>query len=1451
MEIEDRSFDDDIKKNSEDKSEGKTIKVSHRKKSNQEKTESNSIKQEINEISKEESKNKSLRCLNCFSIPLLFLNHSTHTVKINCNTGHNISMDIKDYLEKGYLNNFYNQICSQCKSKIDVLTERKNYYCKECNEIFCRTCIKNHNLIFNNNENQNFVHHFVNLDKFDTTCVLHNETYDYFCLECNRNICQYCYYSQHKVHKIVDLDDIILRRKEFKKIKDNFNIEKENLNLASQLMKKLIIKIKREVNKILEYKEAELKFKESVIKIYEKKVDNYNIIKNIKNLLFNTSKFNIDKSNSFIDQLNYFYDYINKDLSKLRQDNAQSKKSYSSINSRLTNSNISNDYSKDNSKDNSRDNIKINVNSNNTLSRVRDDKNFLLNQLDRNNRLNYSKNKGKSYDKLKKKKIEKKEKEKDTRPNNLILHKKRNTMQNNSELLLDNHLNKIVDNKKIKNLKKNNKIKDIKSEYRNISYINSNQMMNSGDEFDLKNISRESRNDKVEYDHKMKSQKSKKSDEDKVLSTLTFSSEKENLVDNSIEVKVGKFELNKNEEKEKEKEKEKKNVNENEKKVNDGEKKIKKKSKKIIKKKTKKIKKKITKDENDTSESGSNLAISNRKLKKVNDKSENSLVKNEENENEKEVKKENEIQKEKMNGEEKEKDKEKEREREKEVEKHVEKRKEKLIEKEDSKEGGEEKEKKGEKEEEKGDNNAKEKKDEEEIANESDIIHKDNLNPYKKIHVNMNNVNIKDKNEIKNKQIKSKIFNESNAEDKKNEEQNKNKTNNENKKIKVKETKETKETKEIKENKQNIKVIKNNRDIVDNNIKLYSNKDLKIPKPEMKKKYDIFGTYYRHKKVYNKNHSRNSTCNFKMNHSVADFYSYFNLNESIKEDKKRIQHVFRDPSYEKRRTSLLFNSEYNLNNNASFSFGSTSHLKIFNFMGQKINKDIGNEFGNEEEDKSNNNVVKNINNSNNKKDINNSNNKQKSNNNGNENKKNSKNNSANNIPKINDNSKSYSNKKENNSTINDSNKIENNNSIDKEKNKINNINDLDDKDNNEKIYDNNNEELSSINHSSNNKNEISINNNNENNNIENSKQIINLNEFTPIEDKEFYLTDGITLNEFKPKTLRLTVKEFENTVFSLLEINYSIFAVGFLNGEIDIYDTNDIICLFSIIEHNSRISNMCLLKEPDTFLSSSFDYTMKKIKIIEDKKTYVVEFVFDGYNNIIYKGIELFNGHILSISFGGIINIWNKLTGKAYVCGQKNVIEDEELYDAIEINNKLLAISTDENLHFFNINTNKTEFLIHSKIISDLDFKERNNLVLINSNILGILLKDEIGLVDITHRQVIHRCSIYGGKPETITLMKDKTLLISVSNYNLKDYDNETEEKNSLNKINKVIFLQYELVNNGLSFLIKKEEVSDKINSKDYCRITSVVEFNNGIITFSTSGMEDNKMCGTISAFDY
>ena len=1178
-------------------------------KSEHDKTKS-TIPQNPTDKTIDESKNKCLRCLNCFSIPLLLYNNTTHSIKLNCNQKHNISIDIKDYLKKGFTNNFNHQICSQCKSKVDDLTEKKYYYCKECNDIFCRNCIKKHNLIFNNNNTNNNnnvaenVHHFINLEKYDTTCILHNETFDYFCLDCTENICQCCYQSQHKTHKIVDLDDIILKRKDFTKIKDYFNLEKESLKIASSLMKKLIIKIKKEIKTILEYKEAELNFKENLINIYEKKVDNYNIITNLKNLLFNNSPFVIDSKKSYIEQLNYFYEYMNKDSAKIK-----AKKSNSNMKRQAS---LNND-------ENSKKNLTC-LNSNKELNEPKEDK-----KSEEKGKKSREK-KNKSSDKIIKKMKNKKIPKKDIEMNKMIYHKKRNTEELHEVDFLTAH----------DNSKESNNIKADKKD--------ENSLLNSFDETEKK---KGKNNDKIDENE---GKEVNKDDESKNNNTLESE----------------KIENNKNA------------------------------SKKIkVKKIVKKIKKKIPKKENETS-ANTSISSNNKKVLVIND---NLIIDKNDNKTTNNITYNNNINT--IN---------------------VEKEKQKNKENENAKT-----------------------KNNKEIEN----------NIYKKIKLNNKNGNNKENTKkLKNDIIKLETDNAVKNEMKKKKEQK-----DKDKSVEKKEKKENEENKENKENKEKKekKGDKNkNHNINMNNIFV---NNLKVPKPEKKINLNLLDSY-RHRKIYNKSNSRNVS----LNHSFADFY-LGNLNDSL--SRRRIQKIFRDPSFEVKMRNKL-NKSYSGNN--SFSFASNSILKAFNFMGQQINKDLKDEF---------------------------------------------------NSASLTNNNISNSNERSSNNMIQDkinTIKIENsNNSLKKDSNQLNQFSSID--------------ELPKA-------------------NCDN----VNLSESKVKKDNELYLSDGKTLNEFKTKTLRLTVKEYENTVFSILEVSPTMFAIGYLNGEIDIYDTNDIICLFSIVEHNSRINNLFLLKEPNTILSSSFDYTMKKIKLIEEKKTYVVEFIFDGYDSIIYKGIELNSGNILSISFGGEINIWNKMTSKAYTKLQNFIVDNEELYDIIEINNKLVAVSTGDNLHFFSVNTNKKELLVENKVIPDLEFKRRNNMILLNNNILGILLKNEIGLVDVVHKQIITKCKIYEGKPETITLMKDQTILVSSSNYNIKDYDEDTEEKiekSKMNETNKVIFLQYELVNNGLSFLLKKEEVSDKINSKDYCRITSVSEFKNGIIIFTTSGMEDNKLCGTISAFDY
>ena len=196
----------------------------------------NMLSESNTELNIEENKNKDFRCLNCYLIPFLTLNSSSHTIDISCNFGHSKKINIDEYLQCGYNNNFINLKCVKCKTQI-LKNEIKNYvYCKECSEILCNKCIKKHDEMYVD-------HHMVNLEKFDTTCILHNETYDYYCLECRKNICQYCSDDFHSEHKLVDLDDINLKRKEIKIIKENYMKERDNYLNIPNIFNELIVSL--------------------------------------------------------------------------------------------------------------------------------------------------------------------------------------------------------------------------------------------------------------------------------------------------------------------------------------------------------------------------------------------------------------------------------------------------------------------------------------------------------------------------------------------------------------------------------------------------------------------------------------------------------------------------------------------------------------------------------------------------------------------------------------------------------------------------------------------------------------------------------------------------------------------------------------------------------------------------------------------------------------------------------------------------------------------------------------------------------------------------------------------------------------------------------------------------------------------------------------------------------
>ena len=292
---------------------------------------------------------------------------------------------------------------------------------------------------------------------------------------------------------------------------------------------------------------------------------------------------------------------------------------------------------------------------------------------------------------------------------------------------------------------------------------------------------------------------------------------------------------------------------------------------------------------------------------------------------------------------------------------------------------------------------------------------------------------------------------------------------------------------------------------------------------------------------------------------------------------------------------------------------------------------------------------------------------------------------------------------------------------------------------------------------------------------------------------------------FKPDSSNLKIKESNNTVCCILEIKEKSFAIGFLLGEIDVYDVNYLNCLFTIFEHKSRVSNMFLLQDK-SILTSSFDYTMKKIKI-NSNNSYVVEFVFYASRNYIYKGIELINSDIISISFKGNINIFKKQKPNHYTNYKEHEIANEEIYNVIElIPNKELAFSTDECLRFFSIDTYQNIGNVHL-----LEFAKGNNMVHFNKKLLAVLLKHEIGLVNIEERQCVAKCSLGNlGKPECICYLKDNSILVGISN---NKYENiQFSFKQYFVKMNKLKLISERIEDNSFQYYKDYTECYDMLS---------------------------------------
>ena len=76
----------------------------------------------------------------CKLIPeILKINYEKNTIKLKCPVHDENSINIKDYLEKDNKNIIYN---NKCENK--HMGEKEIYFCLKCNKTICQSCLGNH-----------------------------------------------------------------------------------------------------------------------------------------------------------------------------------------------------------------------------------------------------------------------------------------------------------------------------------------------------------------------------------------------------------------------------------------------------------------------------------------------------------------------------------------------------------------------------------------------------------------------------------------------------------------------------------------------------------------------------------------------------------------------------------------------------------------------------------------------------------------------------------------------------------------------------------------------------------------------------------------------------------------------------------------------------------------------------------------------------------------------------------------------------------------------------------------------------------------------------------------------------------------------------------------------------------------------------------------------------------
>ena len=172
------------------------------------------------------NKNSLLRCKLCYNFPVMLLEPDKN-IRLEYLCKH---VPEEDLLKPENIVNYIFK-CTNCRR--NMMEIYKFFLCSKCKQIFCHNCTQNH---FEKCLNLFFVH----LCEIGYKCLIHNQKYEFFCTQCNSNLCVKCKEEHiHYTHNSINSSNI-LNMKDREKASDIIDKDQKIPSQIKNFIKEII-----------------------------------------------------------------------------------------------------------------------------------------------------------------------------------------------------------------------------------------------------------------------------------------------------------------------------------------------------------------------------------------------------------------------------------------------------------------------------------------------------------------------------------------------------------------------------------------------------------------------------------------------------------------------------------------------------------------------------------------------------------------------------------------------------------------------------------------------------------------------------------------------------------------------------------------------------------------------------------------------------------------------------------------------------------------------------------------------------------------------------------------------------------------------------------------------------------------------------------------------------------